>query len=233
MQLDDAFRSERMPSHAARTLLVSALIWWPALIGPAHFFASADEITHLYKPREHVVLWLNKVGPYNNPQETYSFYRLPFCRPEHIVDQQRHKRPGLGEILEGTEYINSGLLIEFGVDRPHAPVCSKTLTKEEADAFRHAVSNFYWYQLYLDDLPAWGMVGEVVLSEPELNELEARVQELGSSGGVLGGSGALGVGGLLGGSGGGGVDGVAVAQLTGAFEDRNDAYVYTHKKIVL
>ena len=27
------------------------------------------------------MLWLSKVGPYHNPQETYSVYALPFCRP--------------------------------------------------------------------------------------------------------------------------------------------------------
>jgi Endomembrane protein 70 len=35
-------------------------------------------------------------------------------------------------------------------------ICTKTLTPKEADQFRHAIENQYWYQLFLDDLPIWG-----------------------------------------------------------------------------
>lgn len=28
-------------------------------------------------------------------------------------------------------------------------------------AFRYAVQNHYWYQMYLDDLPIWGQVGDI------------------------------------------------------------------------
>ena len=31
----------------------------------------ADEETHRYVAGEELVLWTNKVGPYNNPQENY------------------------------------------------------------------------------------------------------------------------------------------------------------------
>ena len=32
-----------------------------------------------------VPLYVNKVGPYFNPQETYHYYSLPVCRPEKVV----------------------------------------------------------------------------------------------------------------------------------------------------
>lgn len=35
-----------------------------------------------YTPGEEVTLWTNKVGPYHNPQETYDYYSLPFCKPD-------------------------------------------------------------------------------------------------------------------------------------------------------
>lgn len=37
-----------------------------------------------------------------------------------------------------------------------------TLTKESAAEFELAVDRQYWYELVLDDLPMWGMVGEVL-----------------------------------------------------------------------
>ena len=35
-----------------------------------------------YKVHEKVPLFANKVGPFNNPSETYQYYSLPFCKPK-------------------------------------------------------------------------------------------------------------------------------------------------------
>lgn len=53
---------------------------------------------------------MNKVGPYNNPQETYNYYSLPFCRK---TNNSIHKWGGLGEVLGGNELIDSQLDIKF------------------------------------------------------------------------------------------------------------------------
>ena len=39
-----------------------------------------------------------------------------------------------------------------------------------------AVSNHYWYQLFVDELPVWGMVGEILADEDVINEIEAHVE---------------------------------------------------------
>lgn len=41
------------------------------------------------------------------------------------------------------------------------PYCEVELNEEKAKAFSYAVKNHYWYQMYLDDLPIWGVVGEI------------------------------------------------------------------------
>ena len=35
--------------------------------------------------------------------------------------------------------------------------CSVELTEEKYQAFVYAVKSHYWYQMYIDDLPIWGM----------------------------------------------------------------------------
>ena len=82
-------------SYAALSLFLGAQL---ALCG---------EYTHSYDVGEEVTLWVNKVGPYHNPQETYLYYSLPFCstRP---VDSLEHRWDGLGEVLEGNDLISSG-----------------------------------------------------------------------------------------------------------------------------
>lgn len=51
------------------------------------------------------MLWQNKVGPYNNPTETYNFHALPFCK-RYPDRKPEHSWGGLGEVLEGNELIN-------------------------------------------------------------------------------------------------------------------------------
>jgi hypothetical protein len=38
-----------------------------------------------YEDAEEVYLWVNKVGPFPNPQETYPYYSLPFCHPKELI----------------------------------------------------------------------------------------------------------------------------------------------------
>lgn len=67
-------------------------------------------INFQYQSDEPVTLWVNKVGPYNNPQETYNYYSLPFCHPP---GNPAHKWGGLGEVLGGNELIDSQIEIKF------------------------------------------------------------------------------------------------------------------------
>lgn len=112
---------------------------------------------HKYEIGEEVYLWMNKVGPFPNPQETYPYYSLPLCQPEHFIHSDTE---GLGEALVGYDLIKSMVQIFFRKPVERAPVCTKSLKKSEYEQLREAIIEQYWYQMYLDDLPIWGMVGE-------------------------------------------------------------------------
>ncbi|XP_049948947.1 transmembrane 9 superfamily member 3 [Schistocerca serialis cubense] len=128
---------------------------------------NADEHTHIYNDNEEVVLWMNTVGPYHNRQETYAYFSLPFCVGSK--DTINHYHETLSEALQGVELEFSGLEIEFKADIASTPYCEIQLTKEKQKAFIYAVKNHYWYQMYLDDLPVWGIVGEVEETESGTN----------------------------------------------------------------
>jgi len=118
-----------------------------------------------------VTIWLTRVGPYHNPQETYSYYALPFCAPFLVLEPQ-HRFSGIGEVFEGTEWVNSDLPVRFGVDQPPRPICSMSLDAGAARFLDYAVANHYVYQMSVDELPVWGMVGEVVTGEEALQHLQ-------------------------------------------------------------
>jgi len=117
-----------------------------------------DEHDHIYHEGEEVVVWMNTVGPYHNRQETYSYFSLPFCHGPKVTISHYHET--LGEALQGTELEHSGLNVEFKTNVPKTEYCQVNLDETTLKSFMYAVKNHYWYQMYLDDLPVWGIVGD-------------------------------------------------------------------------
>ena len=67
----------------------------------------SDEANHEYQDGESITVWVNKVGPFNNPTETYPYFKshVPFCNRAEAVNAKHHeihysKFDGLGSILE-------------------------------------------------------------------------------------------------------------------------------------
>jgi len=44
--------------------------------------AATKKKAHRYNIEDEVPFFVNKIGPYSNPSETYEYYSLPFCTPE-------------------------------------------------------------------------------------------------------------------------------------------------------
>lgn len=128
-----------------------------------------DEHTHRYEEGEEVVLWMNTVGPYVNHQETYNYFSLPFCRgPKKDIS---HYHETIAEAIQGVELEFSGLDMQFKKDiLEPLQYCSVHLTTSDANAFKYAIKNLYSYQMYLDDLPIEGLIGEYKGSAEEGNE---------------------------------------------------------------
>jgi transmembrane 9 superfamily protein 3 len=124
-----------------------------------------DEHDHIYKDKDEVVLWMNTVGPYHNRQETYGYFTLPFCGgPKESID---HYHETLSEALQGTELEFSGLEIQFKEGLPKTEYCKIEIEDKNFKQFNYAVKNHYWYQMYLDDLPIWGIVGDIDENEKD------------------------------------------------------------------
>jgi transmembrane 9 superfamily member 1 len=58
-----------------------------------------------YEAGQDVDVWMNIVGPFNNPSETFEYYSLPFCRPP--ADQMKRKKQTLGMNIEGDRLYSS------------------------------------------------------------------------------------------------------------------------------
>ena len=112
----------------------------------------------VYEAKEQVPVYVNVIGPHDNPSETYEYYTLPWCLPPDAV----HKHLGLGESLEGDRdvMINSLYDIRFRTDVEKQPLCTKELAVADSQEFERAIEQDYYFQMTIDDLPVWGFVGK-------------------------------------------------------------------------
>lgn len=44
---------------------------------------------------------------------------------------------------------------------PKTTICTQTLSSDDVEAFTYAITRHYWYELFMDDLPIWGFVGDI------------------------------------------------------------------------
>jgi len=138
------------------------------------YICLGDEKTHKYSENEAVLLWVNKVGPFNNPMETYPYYRshIPFCNRAselQVAHSEFHYKrwEGLGSVLEGNNLVHSGIPIKFQRNQEKSTICTMKLNQKKMNYLIEGIKQSYWFSMYLDELPIWGMVGEMIFSEDE------------------------------------------------------------------
>ena len=144
-----------------------------------HLSLSLSVLPAQYEMGDEVTFWFNKIGPYHNPQETYSYYYLPFCQPT-VSKPLKEGSDSLGVILEGDELTDSGLTVRFRENQRMTRICDMRVGVAEKEALTEAVQQHYWYQMYIDELPIWGMVGEYMMAEqPKAGSNSPSVREQG------------------------------------------------------
>ena len=67
------------------------------------FISNRNVFLNVYYFSFQVVMYVNKVGPYFNPHETYHYYSLPVCRPDKV----------------------SSVVLQFGLKKGHFKVTAK------------------------------------------------------------------------------------------------------------
>eukprot|EP01138_Halocafeteria_seosinensis_P004586 gb/GECG01004692.1/.p1 GENE.gb/GECG01004692.1/~~gb/GECG01004692.1/.p1 ORF type:complete len:607 (+),score=36.59 gb/GECG01004692.1/:1-1821(+) len=145
------------------SVCVLALYVAPPVVAVSETFADDDYEApeHTYAYRDEVPVMANKVGPLGNPSETYHYYSMPFCRPKNL-EKQAHE---LGEHLAGDRKVNTLYDIRFRVTEEWRELCKKTIKSKQIQKFVDAIEQEYYYEIFLDDLPIWGFVGEEQVSD--------------------------------------------------------------------
>lgn len=77
------------------------------------------------------------------------------------ADHVKEKKEDLGEVLNGDRLVSGPYGLDFLMDKESEVLCRKRMTKKEVAIFRRAVDKDYYFQMYYDDLPIWGLIGRV------------------------------------------------------------------------
>lgn len=131
------------------------------------------------------VLSLRPSRPFNNPTETYRYYSLPFC-DQHSTDEEEaqaaeaenvdlqvarnlEKRKGavrhrqrLGESIVGDRRETSPYELTFMDSVDWRLLCQKTLSPEDLTKLKDAIHNNYFFEMFVEDLPMWGYIGDAM-----------------------------------------------------------------------
>eukprot|EP00026_Physarum_polycephalum_P002246 Phypoly_transcript_02251.p1 GENE.Phypoly_transcript_02251~~Phypoly_transcript_02251.p1 ORF type:complete len:597 (+),score=119.32 Phypoly_transcript_02251:850-2640(+) len=117
---------------------------------------------HHYKKGEVIPFWVNNVGPYSNPTETYEFYSLPFCLPKQTDENGKliRKKQRMGEYIQGDRAVLSDYEIKFLENTEEDKLlCTLKLDNEKLAKFKKAIEKLYYYEMIYDDLPIFGFIG--------------------------------------------------------------------------
>nr|XP_010912180.1 transmembrane 9 superfamily member 8 [Elaeis guineensis] len=82
-------------------------------------------------------------------QLPYSYYSLPYCRPDTIVDSAEN----LGEVLRGDRIENSPYVFEMREPHMCQIVCKITLNDKDAKDLKEKIEDEYRVNMVLDNLP--------------------------------------------------------------------------------
>uniref|UniRef100_A0ACD5XZ53 Uncharacterized protein n=1 Tax=Avena sativa TaxID=4498 RepID=A0ACD5XZ53_AVESA len=82
-------------------------------------------------------------------QLPYTYYSLPFCKPNTIVDSAEN----LGEVLRGDRIENSPYAFQMREPKMCQIVCKLTVTEKEAKELKEKIEDEYRVNMVLDNLP--------------------------------------------------------------------------------
>ncbi|XP_072967211.1 transmembrane 9 superfamily member 9-like isoform X1 [Typha angustifolia] len=101
-----------------------------------------------FQKKDPLLVKVNKLTSIKT-QLPYSYYSLPFCRPDTIVDSAEN----LGEVLRGDRIENSPYVFEMREPQMCQIVCKISLNDKEVKDFKEKIEDEYRVNMILDNLP--------------------------------------------------------------------------------
>eukprot|EP01006_Ploeotia_vitrea_P024977 TRINITY_DN57778_c0_g1_i1.p1 TRINITY_DN57778_c0_g1~~TRINITY_DN57778_c0_g1_i1.p1 ORF type:complete len:579 (+),score=59.36 TRINITY_DN57778_c0_g1_i1:37-1773(+) len=111
-----------------------------------------------YDKAEAIPLYVDTVNPLFNPQESYNYWSLKWCKTKPL----RHKQQTLSEVLTGNEKTYGEYQLKFMENKQRREkLCDQSLNSDEIAKFRRAIIEGYIFTWFFDEIPIKGTLGEI------------------------------------------------------------------------
>ncbi|OAY73699.1 Transmembrane 9 superfamily member 10 [Ananas comosus] len=130
-----------LPWIIALAMVVSAA-------GPAAAFYLPGVAPADFQKKDMLFVKVNKLSSIKT-QLPYSYYSLPYCHPDTIVDSAEN----LGEVLRGDRIENSPYVFQMREPQMCQIVCKITPNDKEAKELKEKIEDEYRVNMILDNLP--------------------------------------------------------------------------------
>ncbi|CAI9094622.1 OLC1v1030388C1 [Oldenlandia corymbosa var. corymbosa] len=140
-------RRNRSVEMALNMLLSSAVVFFLCFHNASGFYLPGVAPED-FRTGDSLNVKVNKLTS-TRTQLPYSYYSLPFCHPEKIVDS----RENLGEVLRGDRIENSPYVFKMREPELCRVLCRITLDADTAKAFKEKIEDEYRVNMILDNLP--------------------------------------------------------------------------------
>ncbi|CAL9758776.1 unnamed protein product [Musa acuminata subsp. burmannicoides] len=126
---------------------IAAVLLLSAVAGGLGFYLPGVAPSDFQK-KDPLLVKVNKLTS-TKTQLPYSYYSLPHCRPDSIVDSAEN----LGEVLRGDRIENSPYVFEMREPHMCQIVCKVTLNDKDAKDLKEKIEDEYRVNMILDNLP--------------------------------------------------------------------------------
>lgn len=117
-----------------------------------------------YKEDDRLLVYANKIYPYDNPASTYDFSRYLFCTQK----QKMQTSYSWVESFMGSKPVFADIIIEYNKNTDNKTICTNTLTKESAKLLRHIIENNYVIEFSIDKIPSWYRIGTTASDKAQI-----------------------------------------------------------------
>jgi len=118
-------------------------------------FLSLAVASNTFQKNEKVQIIVNKIGPLENPTESYRYYDLAFCAPQDPIEYSQ----SIGEKLSGNRKMSSLYNVTFETPLKNQRLCEKELSVEDIQKFREAIQQNYMFEMFVEDFPVRDSIG--------------------------------------------------------------------------
>ncbi|XP_065849339.1 transmembrane 9 superfamily member 8 [Euphorbia lathyris] len=161
-------------SKSIPPLLSTICLVFAVLIHGCHCFYLPGVAPEDFVKGDELKVKVNKLTS-TKTQLPYSYYSLPYCRPEKIVDSAEN----LGEVLRGDRIENSDYVFKMREPKMCNIVCRLVLNAKTTKEFKEKIDDEYRVNMILDNLP-------LVVPRQRLDQESPTIYQLGYHVGLKG-----------------------------------------------